>query len=113
MTITESLHEYFRSCPSSPQAFQLEDVTEDPVVKQYIGGDSVRQKTFKLTSAEVCDAERLQVWIESQALPKLPDGKTAQRLDCLSIGSLYTTADQPGRSQVQIRLTYYTGGTTR
>ena len=109
MTITETLHQYLQSCPRGPQAFRLEDVTEDPVVKQYIDGGTVRQKTFVLTSGEVCDAEQMQDWLESQPLPTLPDGRKVLRLDCLGTGSLYTTAAEPGRSQIQIRLTYYTG----
>ena len=113
MTITESLHQYLQSCPTGPQAFRLEDVTEDPIVKQYIGGDTVRQKTFTLTTPEACNPEQLQNWLESQPLPLLPDGKQAQRLDCLSKGSLYTTAGESTRCQIQIKLTYFQGGNTR
>ncbi|MCL2567949.1 MAG: hypothetical protein FWE12_00720 [Oscillospiraceae bacterium] len=113
MTITESLHQYLQSCPQSPQAFRLEDVTEDPILKQYISGETVRQKTFTLTTGEAFDTERVQDWLESQPLPILPDGKQAQRLDCLATGSLYTTAGQTSRCQIQIKLTYSQGGNTR
>jgi hypothetical protein len=91
-------------------------------VKRYTGGDAVWQKLFTLTSVDQFSegqitSEHLCDWLEAQNrrknVPLLPDGKVAQRVECLGAGYLYTRADGPSRYQIQIRLTYYTGGTTR
>ena len=117
MTIIEALDAYFQSCPLMIRALHIEDVTEAPIVRRYIGGDAIRQRMFKLTGMEACQVEPLQDWIESQGrarqFPPLPNGRIALRLDCLETGSLYTPAGKPNRCQIQIRLTYYQGGQTR
>jgi len=122
MTTTEALRSYFRQCRLLDWAFQVEESPEEPIVKRYTGGDAVWQKIFTLTSVDQfaegqISSEHLQDWVEAQNrgrnLPELPDGKTAQRVECLEAGYLYTTADQPSRYQIKIRLTYYTGGKTR
>ena len=123
MTMTESLRNYFRQCRLIDWAMRVEESPEEPAIKRYVGGDAVRQKTFTLTSVDefheeaLRSPEHVQDWIEAQSrrknLPDLPDGRTALRLECLNAGYLYTTADGPSRYQIQIRLTYYTGGQER
>lgn len=120
MTITEALHNYFRQCRLLDWAFHVEESPEEPIVKRYTGGDATWQKIFTLTSVDrfregQLPSEQFQDWLEAQNrrkyFPELPEGKKALRLECLQAGYLYTTADEPSRYQIQIRLTYYTGGT--
>jgi|GEM_PF-2916011 len=122
MITTEALQTYFRACRQIDWAFQVEESLEEPAIKRYIGGDSERQQVFTLTGKDTFRAgeintEHLKDWLEAQNhrkhFPALPDGKQALRLECLSAGYLYTTADEPGRYQIRIRLTYYTGGNPR
>ena len=121
MIITEALHSYFHRSRLIDWAFQVEEILEEPIVKRYIGGDAVWQKTFALTSVdkgrELKSPENLQDWLEAQNrrknLPELSDGKRALQVDCLNTGYLYTSAGKPDRCQIQIRLTYYQGGNTR
>ena len=122
MTTTEALRSYFRQCQLLDWAFQVEEAPEEPGVKRYTGGDALWQKMFTLTSVDPfsegqISAEPLRDWLETQHrrkhFPILPEGKEVQRVECLGTGYLYTRAGKPGRYQIQIRLTYYQGGTTR
>ena len=122
MTIIEALHTYFRECPLLDWAFRVEENPADFDVKRYTGGDAVWQKLFTLRSEAPLNegqirVEHVQNWLEAQHcqrnFPALPEGMQAQRLECLGAGYLYTKAGEPDRYQIQIRLTYYTGGTTR
>lgn len=137
MTIAVSLYEYFRDCPllargtrlrfnylsTTPQEFAIEDTPEDPVIKRYTGGDSVRQKTFNLTSVEQYSEdqrvnieksgffERLQDWIEEQNkkrnFPDMGEGREPRSLTCLTAGYLYTSEENIAHYQIQLRLIYY------
>ena len=121
MTITEALDSYFSQFRLLDFPFQVEESSEEPTVKRYIGGDATWQKIYTLTS--LCSfnhapvaRETFEDWLNAQNrrkhFPILPKGKEALWLECLNMGYLYTKADKPDRYQIIIRLTYYTGGTT-
>ena len=135
-SIIESLEEYFLKCDllkdgclrvdylgEKPIEYAIEVLPCEPIIKKYIGGDSVRQYLFAFGSREYYSQERLQNiqnsafyeklsdWIEKQSnsgnLPALPDGMEAQDLEVVSSGYLFGESIMHARYQIQFRLKYY------
>lgn len=140
MNMADNLWEYFRQCPmidrqnrlsfnalgTETAEFSLEDEPENPVLRQYIDGSTLRAKTFTLASRLQygLDArlnieqsgffEKLRRWIETQNRlknhPVLEKGQQALRLEALTDGYLFTNETDTARYQIQFRLTYFEKG---
>ncbi|MFV0413870.1 MAG: hypothetical protein ACK5L3_11510 [Oscillospiraceae bacterium] len=140
MSLSESLHSYFKACPLIDSAgrlnfnylgaktteYTIEEVPETPTIKQYVSGSSLRQKTFYFGSRESYGEDaRIQIgksgfyeqmaeWVEEQNLKKtFPDmaaGKRAMKLECLTDGYLFASEADTARYQIQLRLTYFQKG---
>ena len=111
-SIIEGIEQYFLNCDvlkdgclrvdflgNKPVEYAIEVLPCDPVLKRYVGGDTVRQYLFAFGSREYYSQERLQNiensvfyenfsdWVEEQSqagnLPELPEGMEAQELKVL------------------------------
>ena len=108
---------------NKPVEYAIEVLPCDPVLKRYVGGDTVRQYLFAFGSREYYSQERLQNiensvfyenfsdWVEEQSqagnLPELPEGMEAQELKVLSSGYLFDGSMSNARYQIQLQLKYY------
>nr|DAZ26039.1 MAG TPA: Minor capsid protein from bacteriophage [Caudoviricetes sp.] len=136
MSIIEALQKYIKACPllksgkinvdnlaAEPVRYCIESVPCQPVIRRYVDGASVNQYIFVLASRECYGQEvrqnidnsafyeQLVEWIEEQNktgnLPKLGDGRTAQRIEILSSGYLFDATSDTAQYQLQMRLIYY------
>ncbi|MCI8673057.1 MAG: hypothetical protein HFI89_06165 [Lachnospiraceae bacterium] len=132
----EGIEQYFLNCDvlkdgclrvdflgNKPVEYAIEVLPCDPVLKRYVGGDTVRQYLFAFGSREYYSQERLQNiensvfyenfsdWVEEQSqagnLPELPEGMEAQELKVLSSGYLFDGSMSNARYQIQLQLKYY------
>lgn len=141
MGLAESIWEYFRACPlidreerlsfnclaAQPCAFGIDDEgPENPVVRSYLDGGSLRARTFVLASRQSYGAdarsnldksgffERLAAWVEEQnrlrRFPQMEAGQQPRRLEALTAGYLFASEGDTARYQIQLRLTYYQKG---
>lgn len=135
-SIIEGIEQYFLNCDvlkdgclrvdflgNKPVEYAIEVLPCDPVLKRYVGGDTVRQYLFAFGSREYYSQERLQNiensafyenfsdWVEEQSqagnLPELPKGMEAQELKVLSSGYLFDGSMSNARYQIQLQLKYY------
>ncbi len=141
MGLAESIWAYFRACPligtrerlsfnclaAQTCEFAIDDEgPENPVVKSYMDGSSLRVKTFVLASRQSYGAdarenlsksgffEQLAAWVEQQnrlhILPQMPEGQEPCKLEALTAGYLFSSEGDTARYQIQLRLTYYQKG---
>lgn len=135
-SIIDALEKYFIGCEllkdgalrvdylgENPVEYTIEVLPCDPVVKRYLGGNTVRQYLFAFGSREFYSQERLQNiqnsafyerladWVETKSmsgvLPELPDGMEAQQLEVVSSGYLFDGSMTNARYQIQLRLLYF------
>lgn len=135
-SIVESLSEYFLDCPllkdgyfhvdflgPDPVEYTLEVLTCDPIIKQYVNGDTLRRYLFAFGSREYYSADRVQNieniafyeelsdWIEQQDrlghFPELPGELAPEELRAVSSGYLFDETMESARYQIQIELIYY------
>lgn len=135
-SIIDALEKYFIGCEllkdgalrvdylgEKPVEYTIEVLPCDPVVKRYLGGNTVRQYLFAFGSREFYSQERLQNiqnsafyerladWVETRSmsgiLPELPDGMEAQQLEVVSSGYLFDGSMTNARYQIQLRLLYF------
>ena len=135
-SIISALERYFLKCDmlkdeylrvdylgEKPIEYAIEVLPCDPILKRYVGGDTVRQYLFAFGSKEFYSQERQQniensafyehfsEWVETQNasdnLPELPEGMEAQDLQVISSGYLHGASSQHARYQIQLRLKYY------
>lgn len=133
------LQEYLEGCPllrgrrlhvdylpKRPIAYMISPSPVDSVIAQYHGGAAQRQFVFVLASVNMYGEEvltniansgffeALEEWMRLQTrrrqLPKLPEGRTAMRLEALSTGYLYDASATEAHYQIQCRLVYYQRG---
>ena len=138
--IIDSLRNYIRTCPHldafnnairvnvnylSPDAdtYSIDEIPIEPVVKQYINGDSIRQYTFIFTSREPYGADVLQnidnsgfyekfaEWIETQnnneIFPVLGPGLEPLEIMVTSTGYAFAVTEDTAQFQIQLRLKYF------
>lgn len=137
-SVLEGLRAYFYTCPllakgrirmeylgARATGYSLESTPADPVYKRYASGDYLGQLLFVLASREEYGPEdRLAIescgfyeqlgnWVAAQnragALPSLPAGKQAQRVELTTQGYAYANNERTARYQIQGRLLYYAG----
>lgn len=105
--------------------FSIEATPTAPILEQYFLG-SLRAKNYVLASRMEYSADQIQQaanssfwdefasWVERQSgcgnLPKLAEGKTAERVLCLSPGYIMSQDENSCRFQIQLQLQYYQKG---
>lgn len=135
-SIIAGVTDYFMNCPllqdgvfrvealaDSPVEYAIETGIFNPVITQYVNGDSERQFQFNFTSREYYSMDRLQNiqntefyenladWVEKQDraedYPELPEGCSPLSMEVMSPGYIYDASMRNARYQIQMRLTYY------
>lgn len=102
--------------------YSIEEVPVEPIVKQYVNGDSIRQYAFVFTSREPYGAdvltnidnsgfyEKLADEIEknnnNKIVPLLDDGMEALEIKVTSTGYAFAVTEDTAQFQIQLRLKY-------
>lgn len=105
-----------------PEAYSIDAVPCNPIIKKYSDGGSLRQYIFTFGSRTYYDAEeienlktavfyeKLAEWFEEinagKTMPKLEEGMTALRFEILSSGYLYSANGPTAQYRLQCRLIY-------
>ena len=105
--------------------FSLEATPTAPLLEQYVRG-SLRAKNYVLASRMTYSQDTVEqaanssfwdefaAWVEEQSnsgrLPQLAEGKTAERVVCLSPGYIMSQDSNSCRFQIQLQLQYYQEG---
>lgn len=140
MTFAEGFYQYFRACPlfdagnemhfdyqgARPTEYSVETPPSGEVLKRYMSGSEVRQKSIYISTKTVYgeDArlqiessgfyDRFRLWIREQDknrnYPDLLEGCHAMRLECVTDGYLFSANENDAIYQIQLRLTYLEQG---
>lgn len=102
--------------------YTVETTPCDPIYKQYIDGEKVKQFEFIFASREYYNADvdtciqnlgfyqKFEEWIENNnddgVLPELEDGKTPVSIEILTRGYALSADENTARYQIQLRLIY-------
>ena len=144
--IIESIRNFIRTCPylqefegiegivrvnvdyleGDSTTYSIESTPCEPIVKSYIGGDTIRQYQFTFCSREPYGPDVLQNidnsefyenfsnWIEEQNnignLPCLTCNCKSQEIKVLSPGYAFQVDVDKARYQIELRLKYYKRG---
>lgn len=135
-SIIAGITTFFMACPllqdgvfrvgalaDSPVEYAIETGVFNPIITQYVNGDSERQYQFNFTSREYYSMDRIQNiensafyealadWVEAQDraenYPPMPDGCTPLSMEVTSPGYIFDASMKNARYQIQLRLTYY------
>lgn len=106
--------------------YSIEEVPCDPIIKQYIGGDSKRQYQFIFTSTEIDKADVLKSinrsgfyeefagWLDKESLkgnlPQLDSDKECIKIEATSTGYMLQTEVDKVKYQIKCRLIYLQKG---
>lgn len=107
-------------------AYSIEEVPVEPIVKKYINGDSIRQYAFIFTSREPYGAdvltnidnsgfyEKLADEIEknnnNEILPLLDDGMEPLEIKVTSTGYAFAVTEDTAQYQINLKLKYFKKG---
>lgn len=135
-SIIQGITDFFMGCPLLEDGvfrvdalsgngieYAIETGVFNPIVQQYVNGDSLRQYQFNFTSRQYYSMNRIQninnsafyenlaSWVEEQDraenYPELPDGCEVQSMEVQSPGYIFDASMKNARYQIQLRLTYY------
>lgn len=136
MTIIESVRQYLEGCPLlqggrlnvdflPPEAanYSVDVVPATPIIKQYLGGDSMRQFLFVFATRtyygehirqqldNLAFFEAFSEWIEDQnrkkSFPGLGLGRQPLKLEVTTSGYVFAVDTENARYQIQLKLTYF------
>ena len=135
-TVAETVRDWLRECPligendqfninyldGEPVSYTLDESAGSSTIKRYMDGTERKVRAFALASTsdygpdflqQVANSgfwDQLVEWIEqrnhARQLPKLPEGKTASKIEVASAQYLYRAGATTARYQVQLRLEY-------
>lgn len=136
MSIISSVKNYLATCPQlsdkeininylsqKPDSFAIDNVAKNPIVKRYVGGDTLRQYCFCLAGRMIYDAdeesnleisdflEKIENWVIAQNEAKIfPDlsnmGLIPIAIEVTKSGAIQDTARTSARVQFEMRLLY-------
>lgn len=134
-TVLGALIDFFKHCPVlTEETINADNLPEEapeyciyavpckPVVTAYVDGSGIYQYLFVVAGREIYgdsddnldNAEKYEEivdWIEAenkaQRLPKLSDGKEAQKIEVLTNGYVFDNEIDKAQYQIQCRLKYY------
>ncbi len=136
MTIIESVRQYLEGCPLleggrlnvdflPPEAanYSVDVVPATPIIKQYLGGSSMRQFLFVVATRtyygehirqqldNLAFFEAFSEWIEDQnskkIFPGLGPGRRPLKLEVTTSGYVFAVDTENARYQIQLKLTYF------
>lgn len=103
--------------------YSIEEVPTEPIIKQYVNGDSIKQYQFTFASREPYGRNVIQnianssfyedfaKWIGDQNkiknLPILSGGMESQKIEVISNGYAFQTDEDQARYQIDLRLKYF------
>lgn len=106
--------------------YSIEEVPVEPIIKQYVNGDSIRQYAFIFTSREPYGAdvltnidnsgfyEKLADEIErnnyNEIFPLLDNGLEPLEIKVTSTGYAFAVTEDTAQFQIQLRLKYFKRG---
>lgn len=138
--IIDGLRNYIRKCPHlgtfnnairvnvnylEPHAdnYSIEEIPIEPILKEYVNGDSIRQYAFIFTSREPYGADVLQnidnsgfyekfaEWVEQNSddgiFPKLDNNLEPLEIKVTSTGYAFAVTEDTAQFQIQLRLKYF------
>lgn len=134
-SIIQAIKDYMETCPlvdefaqinvdylSEETDYSIEATSAETIVKNYIGGSSLRQFVFIFSSKKAYGQdvlqnmensgfyERFSDWVEEQtrkkSLPELPDGKRAVELTTKTHSYIVQTGYDKAQYQIECRLYY-------
>ncbi|EKY23894.1 hypothetical protein [Clostridium celatum] len=139
--IIKSLRDYISQCPylyefnkginidyldNDSTTYSIEEVPCEPIIKQYINGDTKRQYDFIFASRESYGADVFQniensgfyedfsSWIEEESskgnLPSLEGNRESLEIRVSTTGYAFQTDDNSARYQIQLKLIYFQKG---
>jgi hypothetical protein len=139
--IIKALRDYISQCPylyefnkginidyldNDSTTYSIEEVPCEPIIKQYINGDTKRQYDFIFASRESYGADVFQNiensgfyedfsnWIEEQSvkgnLPSLEGNRESLEIKVSTTGYAFQTDDNSARYQIQLKLIYFQKG---
>ena len=141
--IIKALRDYIRACPHvdtfnnairvnvnflepNTDTYSIEEIPINPILKQYVNGDSIRQYAFIFTSREPYGVDVLQNidnsgfyekfadWIENQnnneIFPLLYNGLEPLEIKVTSTGYAFAVTEDTAQFQIQLRLKYFKKG---
>ena len=142
MSVINSVREYIKTCPllktfndlvmlyvdfsnnENSTTYSIDEGVTQPVLKTYIGGDTVEQFLFTFSSVEPYGSdfdvnmenigfyEQFATWLKTNTrqgiLPIMDEGKQATKIEALSSGYLFSNAEDAttARYVIQCKLTY-------
>lgn len=139
MSVIGSIRAFVNTCPfldefdalvgveylsENTKSFVVEaSVTDRPIQKRYVNGDTVRRFNFVFASREYFGQdimenmdvaefyEKFSDWLEEcslkNTLPDLGGEKEARKIEALTNGYVLNADESKARYQIQCRLTYY------
>lgn len=139
--IIKALRDYISQCPylyefnkginidyldNDSTTYSIEEVPCEPIIKQYINGDTKRQYDFIFASRESYGADVFQniensgfyedfsSWIEEESskgnLPSLEGNRESLEIKVSTTGYAFQTDDNSARYQIQLKLIYFQKG---
>ena len=139
--IIKALRDYISQCPylyefnkginidyldNDSTTYSIEEVPCEPIIKQYINGDTKRQYDFIFASRESYGADVFQniensgfyedfsSWIEEESskgnLPSLEGDRESLEIRVSTTGYAFQTDDNSARYQIQLKLIYFQKG---
>lgn len=103
-----------------PTEFALEPIAVNPILENYVTGDSLRQFQFQLLSCNDYSADVLQNMANSTFYEELyatieknnekgilPKIEGIESIECLNNGAILSAETQTARYSIQMRVTYY------
>lgn len=104
-------------------AYSIEEMPIEPVLKKYINGDSIRQYAFIFTSREPYGsdvlqniensgfyekfADELEYKNDSEIFPILDTNLEVREIKVTSTGYAFAVSEDTAQYQIQLRLKYY------
>lgn len=109
-----------------PICFTVEETPNSPVVRRYLDGSTLREKTFVVASRDdygedvlinIANSgfwEKFSDWVErqnrSKRFPLMSHGKQPQKIEVTTSHYLFEADATTARYQIQMKLTYFQKG---
>ena len=108
---------------SNVDAYSIEEMPIEPILKRYINGDSIRQYAFIFTSREPYSsdvlqnidnsgfyekfADELETKNNNEVFPILDSNLEVREIKVTSTGYAFAVSEDTAQYQIQLRLKYY------
>lgn len=110
----------------NPDAYSIEEVPIEPILKKYVNGDSIRQYAFIFTSREPYGidvltnidnsgfyeklADEIEINNDNEVYPLLDKGLEPLKIEVISTGYAVAVTEDTAQYQIQLKLKYFKKG---